>query len=55
MRRTPVKTWQWLLLAIGLSQVHVVAAAIVVGWLHLVAWRETTPGADPAPSSICAR
>ena len=28
------------LLAIGLSQVSVAAAAIVVGWLHLLAWRE---------------
>jgi hypothetical protein len=43
MRRTPLKTWHWLLLAIGLSQVHIVAAAIVVGWLHLLAWRESRP------------
>ena len=43
MRRTPLKTWHWLLLAIGLSQVHVIAAAAVVGWLHLLAWREQTP------------
>jgi hypothetical protein len=42
MRRTPLATWQWLLLAIGLSQVHVVAAAFVVVWLHLLAWRERT-------------
>jgi hypothetical protein len=40
MRRTPLATWQWVLLAVGLSQVAVVAAAIVVGWLHLLAWRE---------------
>ncbi|MCL2778407.1 MAG: hypothetical protein FWD73_10415 [Polyangiaceae bacterium] len=40
MRRAPLATWQWVLLAIGLSQVPVVAAAIVVGWLHLIAWRE---------------
>lgn len=40
MRRTPLKTWQWMLLAVGLSQVNVVAAACVVGWLHLLAWRE---------------
>ncbi|HVH47535.1 MAG TPA: hypothetical protein VM925_34605, partial [Labilithrix sp.] len=39
MRRTPLATWQWMLLAIGLSQVHVVAAACVVAWLHLLAWR----------------
>lgn len=40
MKRTPLKIWQWMLLAVGLSQLSVVAAAIVVGWLHLVAWRE---------------
>ncbi len=40
MRRTPLATWEWTLLAIGLSQVHVVAAAIVVVWFHLLAWRE---------------
>src|SRR5205807_2656911 len=43
MRRTPLRTWQWVLLAIGLSQVGVVPAASVVGWLHLLAWREATP------------
>jgi hypothetical protein len=42
MRRTPLATWQWILLAIGLSQVHVVLAAFVVGWFHLVASRERT-------------
>jgi len=42
MRRTPLATWQWVLLAIGLSQVNVLAAAVVVGWLHLLAWRERT-------------
>jgi len=40
MKKTPLSTFQWLLLAIGLSQIHVLGAAIVVGWLHLVAWRE---------------
>ncbi|MBX3216254.1 MAG: hypothetical protein KF850_29715 [Labilithrix sp.] len=40
MRRTPIAIWQWLLLAIGLSQVNVVAGAFVVAWLHLLAWRE---------------
>lgn len=40
MRRTPLAIWQWLLLAIGLAQVNVVAAALVVGWFHLLAWRE---------------
>jgi hypothetical protein len=40
MRRTPLRSWQWILLAVGLSQVDVIAAAVVVGWLHLLAWRE---------------
>jgi hypothetical protein len=40
MRKTPLRSWQWMLLAIGLSQVHVVAAAFVVAWLHVLAWRE---------------
>jgi hypothetical protein len=40
MRHTPLATWQWMLLAVGLSQLNVVAAAFVVGWLHLLAWRE---------------
>ncbi|MBX3231973.1 MAG: hypothetical protein KIT84_12405 [Labilithrix sp.] len=43
MRKTPIKSWQWMLFAIGLSQLSVVAAAIVVAWLHAVAWRERTP------------
>jgi hypothetical protein len=40
MRRTPLATWEWMLLAVGLSQVHVIFAGIVVAWFHLVAWRE---------------
>lgn len=43
MRLTPLRTWQWMLLAVGLSQVHVVAAAFVVLWLHVLAWRERSP------------
>jgi hypothetical protein len=43
MRRTPLKTWQWMLLAVGLSQLSIVAAAFVVGWLHVLAWREAKP------------
>ncbi|MBL8935432.1 MAG: hypothetical protein JNM69_12830 [Archangium sp.] len=36
----PVKTYQWVLLALGLSQLPIVAIAAVFGWLLLVAWRE---------------
>lgn len=37
---TPLRTWQWALLGIGLSQVHIAFALIVVGWLILFGLRE---------------
>jgi hypothetical protein len=40
MRRTPLSIWQWMLLAVGLSQVSVAVAAVVVIWFHILAWRE---------------
>jgi hypothetical protein len=40
---TPLKTWHWMLLAIGLSQVPIVAAAVVVGWLVALGWRKAKP------------
>ncbi len=36
---SPLRRWEWVLLAIGLTQVHLVPAMIVVGWLFLLAWR----------------
>jgi len=39
-RYAPVKTYQWVLLALGLSQLPIIAIAMVFGWLLLVAWRE---------------
>ena len=39
-RVTPLRTWQWALLGIGLSQVHISFALIVVGWLLLFGLRE---------------
>lgn len=39
-RWAPVKTWQWVLLALGLSQLPIVAIAPVFGWLALLGWRE---------------
>jgi len=36
---SPLRRIEWLLLAIGLTQVHVVAALFVVGWLFLLALR----------------
>jgi hypothetical protein len=42
---TPLRWWHWLLLAVGLSQVHVVAAAVFVGWLLALGWRARTGAA----------
>jgi hypothetical protein len=38
---TPLKNWQWFLLLIGLSQVPMDAAILVVGWLIILGWRAT--------------
>jgi hypothetical protein len=39
---TPLRTWEWILLALGLTQVHVAAALVVVAWLYTTAWRGRT-------------
>lgn len=36
---SPLGRINWMLLAIGLTQVNVIAAMFVVGWLFLLAWR----------------
>lgn len=36
---TPLKHWQWFLLLLGLSQVPMESAFIVVAWLMLLGWR----------------
>ena len=36
---TPLRWWHWMLLAVGLSQVNVVAGSIFVGWLLALGWR----------------
>lgn len=36
---SPLRIWEWMLLGIGLTQVPLPAALIVVGWLFLLAWR----------------
>ena len=36
---TPLKHWQWLLLLVGLSQLHILAAMLVVTWLLALGWR----------------
>jgi hypothetical protein len=40
---SPLRTRQWVLLLLGLSQVPVWSALIVVGWLLALGWREQTP------------
>lgn len=42
--KTPLKTWHWLLLAVGLSQVHIVLAAFFVVWLLALGYREKSEG-----------
>lgn len=39
----PLRTWQWMLLALGISQIPIVAAAVVVGWLLVLGWRRERP------------
>jgi len=36
---SPLKTTEWLLLAIGLTQIHMVGALFIAGWFFLIAWR----------------
>ena len=36
---TPLRSVEWMLLVIGLTQVPLVAALVVVGWLFLLVWR----------------
>jgi hypothetical protein len=40
---SPLKTSSWMLLAIGLSQVSLTAALVVVGWFFLLSWRGSGP------------
>lgn len=39
MAGSPLKTREWMLLAIGLTQIPLPAALIVVAWLFILAWR----------------
>ncbi len=36
---SPLRRWEWVLLALGLTQVNVAAALVVVAWLLIFAWR----------------
>ncbi len=39
----PLKTWEWLLLAIGMAQLPVVALLPVVAWFAALVWRQRSP------------
>ncbi|MBN2715027.1 MAG: hypothetical protein JXX14_04175, partial [Deltaproteobacteria bacterium] len=41
--RSHLKGWQWALLSLGLTQVPVSVALIIVAWFFLVHWRSTNP------------
>lgn len=45
---TPLRTWHWLLLGIGLSQSDIIAALIVVGWLLALGTRDKWLRAESA-------
>jgi len=45
-RLAPLKTYQWVLLGIGLTQLDVVSAALIVGWLLALGARERTAALD---------
>ena len=44
---TPLKAWQWFLLLVGLSQLHIAAAMVVVAWLFALGLRGKTQLDDP--------
>ena len=48
VRHSPLATWQWALLGLGMTQVPIVAPMVVVGWLFALAWRKERPARDPS-------
>ncbi|MHB8877006.1 MAG: hypothetical protein ACYC8T_25195 [Myxococcaceae bacterium] len=44
IKLTPLKSWHWVLLMVGLSQVPIEAAACVAGWLLFLGWRKDKGG-----------
>ncbi len=45
LKLSPLRRYEWVLLNIGLTQVHISAALVVVAWLFLLSWRGTS---DPS-------
>ena len=48
IRSTPLKTYHWFLLGLGMTQVPTVLPLLVVGWLVLLGYRRSHPPASPA-------
>ncbi|MGZ5010219.1 MAG: hypothetical protein ACXV74_04580 [Methylobacter sp.] len=46
IRLTPLKALHWFLLSVGLSQIPLESAGIVIAWLMLLGWRKTQPVSD---------
>jgi len=46
IRLTPLKARHWFLLLVGLSQIPLESAGIVIAWLMLLGWRKTQPVSD---------
>jgi hypothetical protein len=44
---TPLKYRHWFLLLLGLSQINILSAGLVVGWLTLLGWRAKITGFKP--------
>jgi len=54
-RWTPLRAWHWMLLAVGLSQVDILAGVFFVGWLLALGYRARDEGAGPAAGWFNAR
>ncbi len=48
LRLSPLRPFEWMLLVIGLTQVPLIPALFVVGWLFLLAWRGEESFQTPA-------
>ena len=44
----PIKTWGWLLLGLGLTQIHPLLSLLIVGWLLALGFRKKQPLAEKA-------
>ena len=49
LKLSPIGRWDWMFLAIGLTQVYVFPALVVIGWFFLLAWRGNVEGAEKWP------